>query len=205
MNTMEIIKCPKNGKRSFATEQQAVDFEQRNREQWGSQPQYVYACEDCPSWHLSSSPPGNNTIAHTQLPVVPETETRKLGKKGIETAEVVRLKESGMTVQEIADHFQVTVPAIYHHLRKENKEESSQLITYEEHRDRRIQLEAEVSKLQEEIKRVKAIEDRLFDQRQLKIGYGPDGVILSKNGNQFSLTKEDLEKLLSEMTSNVAT
>jgi len=43
--------------------------------------------------------------------------------------------------------------------------------------------------MQQEIDRIKAIEDRLFEERQLKIGYGPDGIVkvcsLRRQGREF--------------------
>ena len=55
-------------------------------------------------------------------------------------------------------------------------------MTYEQHRDRRVELEAELAGekrrhqeaealMLQEIDRIKQIEDRLFEDRQLKVGY----------------------------------
>jgi AcrR family transcriptional regulator len=135
---------------------------------------------------------------------------QKTGRgKGIDTADVVGMKQSGMSVQEIADKLRVTVAAIHYHLKK--KEDKPQLVTYEHHRDRRLKLEtdlagmrrrqaAEELVLQEEISRVKQTEDRLFEQRQLQIGYGSDGaVILKKNGRELDLSQEDIKRLLAKV------
>jgi hypothetical protein len=211
--TVPLPKCPKTGKKSFRSEADAVGFEERNRAQYSSPRQFAYACEDCNAWHLTTSPPGNNSIA--QMNYEPSAGV----KKGLETDEVVRLKKSGMTVQQIADNFNVTFAAVKYHLDKaagkvttKTNRSAPQLMTYEQHRDRRLELEAELTKMkqqhqaaealaQAEIDRIKQIEDRLFEARQLKIGYAPDGVlILQRYDGEFTLTAEEVKKLLAEVS-----
>ena len=210
-----VPKCPKTDKRCFESEAAATDFETKNREQYGNPRQFPYACEDCPAWHLTTTPPGNNSIAQnkydassvgTRAPGAP-------GRKGIETQKVVQLKESGMTLRQIADELKITAAAVKYHLDKAEGKipTASQLVTYEQHRDKRIELEAELARkkkqhqeaealAQAEITRIKAIENRLFEQRQLQIGYAPGGtVILSKNNHQFSLTPEEIKKVVAEV------
>jgi hypothetical protein len=207
-----LPKCPKTGKKSFLCEVDAVEFEEKNRQQYNCLRQFPYACEDCTAWHLTASPPGNNSIAQMNY------EPRVSKKKGLDTETVVKLRESGMVVQQIADEYKVSLEAVKYHLRKsegkvttKGSRSQSPLITWEQYRDRRIQLETELvmkkqqhqeaeTLAQTEIDRLKQIEDRLFEERQLKIGYGPNGlVILSKYDREFDLTAEEVQKFWEEV------
>ncbi len=211
--TISLPKCPKTGKKSFLDEASTMEFEERNRAQYQILHQYAYACEDCNAWHLSTSPPGNNSMAQTKY------EPGVSVKKGVNIDEVVRMRKEGKSVQEIADTFGVSLAGIKYHLdkadgkltTKTNRPAAPQLITYEQHRDRRIELEAELVQkkrqhheaealIQTQIDRIKQIEDRLFEERQLKIDRGPNGaVVLKKYNREFDLTREDLAKLLEEV------
>jgi AraC-like DNA-binding protein len=218
-----LPQCPKTRKKSFLNEVEATAFEKRNREQYGLKLQYAYPCEDCTAWHLTSSPPGNSSIAQVnyQSFAAAGPKSTKEGPKGIDTTEVVRLRKSGKTLQQIADELKVSVTTVSYHLGKAEgtsptKSNPQQLFTYEQYRDRRIALEAELATkkrqhqeieatIQAEIDRVKQTEDRLFEARQLKVGYAPNGiVILSKNGGQLDLTAEDVKRLLAEVSSPTA-
>jgi hypothetical protein len=113
-----IKKCPVSGKRSFDTEDEAAHFEQRNSQQYHRPHQYPYACEECPAWHLTTTPPGTASMARTILPVVPESEgvSKHTGPKGIDTAEVVRLRSNGMALDAIAKQLDISVPSVTYHL-----------------------------------------------------------------------------------------
>lgn len=116
----QISKCPVSGKRSFPSEQEALDFEKRNREEYGRPQQYVYKCEDCPDVHLTSQPPGTGTIAQVNYATAGVPETSR-GRKNIDTAEVLRLKEQGLTNQEIADRLDISGTSVSYHS-KERRE-----------------------------------------------------------------------------------
>ena len=210
-----LPKCPKTGKKSFMSEADAAEFEGKNRAQYNNLRQFPYACEDCGSWHLTTSPPGNNSIAQVKY------EPGISLKKGLDTQTLVKHKADGWSVQQIADEYKVSLEAVKYHIRKaegklttKTNRSQPQLMTWEQHRDRRVELEAELVKkrqqhrqaeelAQQEIDRVKRIEDRLFEERQLKIEYGPDGqIILRKYDRKFDMTREEIHKLLEEVRSN---
>jgi hypothetical protein len=210
-----LPKCPKTGKKSFISEVDATEWETKNHAEYGGIRKFSYSCEDCSSWHLSASPPGNNTIAQVKY------EPGVSYKKGLDTETVLKHKADGWTVQQIADEYKVSLEAVKYHLRKadgkvptKGTRSTQQLMTWEQYNARRIELEAELTKTrrehreteelaQQEIDRVRQIEDRLFEERQLKIGYGPGGVvILRKYDRQFDLTKEELAKLFDEVSSS---
>jgi predicted DNA-binding protein YlxM (UPF0122 family) len=209
----DILKCPKTGKRSFPDEVTATEWNNNNFAQYGGVRKFVYACEDCDQWHLTASPPGNNTIAQVNYePGVPF-------KKRIDTDEVVRMRTSGLSVQQLADHFNVSTEAIKYHIRKSEGKIPSKytpaatpLMTYEQYNLKRVELEqalgvfkrefdADLQSKQAEIDRVRQIEERLYLDRQLKITYGTDGaVILKKYDREFDLTRDEITKLLDEVS-----
>lgn len=200
-NPVDIPKCPKTGKRSFETEQQALEFEERNREQYGNPHQYAYACEDCPSWHLSSSPPGNNRIAQVRLPVALETSTSLTGvghKQGIETAEVLRLRESGLTMQQIADRLHVSVATVSYHLRKDSKDVATPAtVSKTGHQDLDV-VEAELLRQLEEIQKKKKLMEEAKRLRVEKVN--PNSIRIAKEGEAAILPMSELDQLINALT-----
>src|SRR5438067_2302278 len=113
----ELVKCQVSGKRSFSDEAATIAFEERNREQYKNPRQFAYPCEDCDAWHLTSSPPGNATIAKTWFPEAPPTpKSRRL-----DAAEIHRMRDGGIKARDIAKEFGVTATAIYYYFRKTAK------------------------------------------------------------------------------------
>jgi predicted transcriptional regulator len=216
MSTAIVVspRCPKTGKKSYPDESSAVQWEEGNRAKHNGLRQFAYACAECSDWHLTTTPPGNNSIARVNY------DSGVSVKKGLDTDTVVRLRSEGMTVQQIADEYNVSLEAVKYHLRKADGKvyakptrSTPQLMTYEQYNARRVELEAELVKMrkehredeeqaQQEIDRIRQTEDRLFEAKQSKIGYGADGVIiLRKYDREFDLTKEELAKLFEETSS----
>jgi len=250
-----IVRCPSTMKLSFVSEEAALLFEDGNRKRYPDNPQqYAYACEDCSNYHLTAQVPGMYARTNYSKPVA--VANSNSGPKGIDTNEIVRLKQSGLSVEQITKQLDITVAAVYYHLRKGGVElkpgqpaktsieevvqlrktgktyqeiadelnispttvykyltktdPPKQLVTYEDYRDRRIELDrqlvrlkqehkVEEQKLQETINGLKKTEDRLFEERSLRVSYGTDGAtIIQKDGRQMSLTAQDLRKLLAE-------
>jgi predicted transcriptional regulator len=208
-----IMKCPKTGKKSFPDEATGVKWEEENYATYGGTKKFVYACEDCDAWHLTSTPPGNNSIAQMNY------ESGAPVKKGLDTEEVVRLRKTGLSVQQIADEFKVSLEAVKYHIRKsegkittKTNRSSPQLMTYEQHNSLWAELETSLvntkrhhhdieSTAQAEIDRIREIEDRLFEARRLKIDFRPDGVvILRKYDREFDLTRAELLALMDKIT-----
>lgn len=65
---MNTTGCP-SGKKGHISKEVAegfaADVQQRNQ---GQVPQYAYACEECPNWHLSAIPPEAHAAARTRWP-----------------------------------------------------------------------------------------------------------------------------------------
>jgi predicted DNA-binding protein YlxM (UPF0122 family) len=217
--TFAVKKCPKTNKKSYVTEAEAEAWELRTRHQYGGRlQQYPYACDYCDSWHLTTTQPGNNTIAQMRY-----EGTGISAKKGLDTEEVVRLRNEGVSVQEIADRNKVSPSAVKYHLRKadgtltKNDRTLPQLVTWENHRDRRTELEEELAQkrrqwedqeanLTQDIEYIRTIEDRLFIERQLTITYGPNGaVVLTKYNRPMELTAEEVLRLVIELEDRLTT
>jgi hypothetical protein len=120
-------RCAVTNKRSFATKLEAEQLEAENRKRFPNQGrQYVYKCEECPSYHLTSKPPDAFAIQQTNLkrleslatskaPVIASANRR--GRGETET-EVKRLWGMGLRDAEIASQLGITPTAVQYHRKK---------------------------------------------------------------------------------------
>jgi predicted transcriptional regulator len=189
-----VTKCPVSSKRSFNSENEAVEFEQRNRQQYNRPQQYSYACEDCPAWHLTTTPPGTASMAKTIFPSVLESEavSNHTGPKGIDTAEVVRLRSSGMTLDAIAKHLGVSAPSVKYHLDKNGHQERPprlSVLSLSDISRRKAELEAQLADLTQK-------EERLLENARMKATLVGDEMVIKKNGEQVTISLSDVSKLL---------
>ena len=194
----EVKKCPVSGKRSFETEDEAAQFEQRNRQEYNLRQQYPYACEDCPTWHLTATPPGTASMARTHLPAVPEskTESRHTGPKGIATAEVVRLRSSGMTLEAIANRLGVSIPSVKYHLDKTGGRERtsmSSVISLDEISRKKAELEGQLAALTQ-------AQERLLENARMKVQFVGGNILIKKNGEQVTISISDANTLFETLT-----
>jgi len=195
-----VAKCPKTDKRSFKAKLDAEKFEEENRTKYGNAHQYAYACEECPDWHLTSKPPGTDSMAKSHLgdTAPPPRSTDHTGPKGIDTAEVVQLKASGLTYQQIANRLDVSVPTVGYHLKKAN---GAALVTPTSVRQSKhvISLEGifeEEERLQAQLERVRLEKERLLEATRMKVEAFGDKFVIKKNGEQVTLTSEDVVALI---------
>ena len=103
-------KC-ESKKKPFTSEVEAVEFEKWNRETNGYQRQYAYKCEDCPDWHLTSTPPGAATMARTNYSAI--ANLNPIREKGETKAKVRELASQGLKAKEIAERLTISTAAVY--------------------------------------------------------------------------------------------
>ncbi|SRR5258708_7035030 len=199
-------RCPKTGKLSFTNEQEAKSFEEQNRQKYNNPPQYPYPCEDCSAWHLSSTPNGNSRIAQVRMPQVPEVPE---SRQKIETADVIRLKNTGMSAQQIADHFGVTPAAITYHLNKRESGNGSgtrikprgAVISLADVSRKKAQLAEQQRLVLEQLAQLAAQEERLLEKTKMKFEFLPDDlIVITKNDEQITITRDDLNLLYDATT-----
>jgi AcrR family transcriptional regulator len=187
-----LPNCPVSGKKSFINETEANQFEERNRDRFNTLRQYPYACLNCNSWHLSATPPGNNTIAKVRLPVVQESLSSNTGPKGISAEHVLTMKREGVSVTDIAKHFNVSEPTIYYHLKKDTSVVSTRSFKQAVTLNQVSQEEIELQKKLDDIRRVK---ERLLESTRMKVDFIDGHVVIKKNNEQITLPLSDVNQL----------
>jgi len=116
-----LTKCAVTGKRSFPTKLEAEQFESENRTRNGKQ--YVYACEDCPAYHLTSTQPGlpktNLKLLENSAGAASSAHAPSNRRGWGETeADVKRLWKEGRTDAEIASQLGIGIAAVAYHRKK---------------------------------------------------------------------------------------
>jgi len=120
-------KCPVFGKKAFASRDEAERFESENRKRFPNQSkQYAYRCEECPDYHLTSTPPDAYALQTTNLKRLESLATREAAARatgnrrgrGETEAEVKRLWKEGLTDAEIAAQLGISHAGVCHHRKK---------------------------------------------------------------------------------------
>jgi len=124
MGALPATACPQ-GKRIFASRQEAEQFEVENRKQFLSEKQYAYQCPACPAYHLTSKSPGAYAIGQGNLKrlegLAMKATSKTLGKRGRrgETEAAVKgLWTQGRSDREIASRLGVSSQTVYQHRKK---------------------------------------------------------------------------------------
>jgi hypothetical protein len=96
----------KSSKKHFETENEAIDFEQSNREKYNSARQHTYKCDECSGFHLSALPPGTETMArinYNNFSRVPRTRGRQPQTVSVDQeVEIRKLRDEGLSVVKIS-------------------------------------------------------------------------------------------------------
>src|SRR5258707_2073348 len=97
--TTTIETCPTK-KKCFVSRQAAEKFEEENHLKYPEQvSQYVYACEDCDNWHLTTQSPESRALGSSLRPIESVEPTCGTDKR----EEVRKLKLQGVSLPKIAE------------------------------------------------------------------------------------------------------
>jgi transposase len=195
------MPCPSN-KKPFPTEVDAVAFEQKNRTLYNCLQQYAYACEDCPDWHLKTTPPGVSTMAVSHLGQATVSDESLITVPG---EELYRLRESGLNIKDIAARFNLREQTVYNRITKYKLQagittpvKRYQPVTLDQVSQKKLELEQQQKELQEKIDEMARVEARLAEAQRMKFTYGPEGYTIRKKHEQITLSLEDMAALLSD-------
>jgi hypothetical protein len=184
-----VARCSKTGKRKFASRQEAEQFEERNHVQYGGVKKYVYACDDCDSYHLSSLLPGVNghsTITTNYAAVengkAPSVRKQRYYVTEGDVRQMLELQAKGLKRDEIAARIGCSKAAVYLRLKKAGSKQH----TTEEALDAQIEkANAEAHAAQERTRRLREMKERMIQERQVKVNKLADGCIQIRKQSQF--------------------
>lgn len=205
--------CPSK-KKCFATREEAEIFEANNRAKYPGQPrQYVYACEDCPDWHLSSQDPAtfamsasrtNSSLSNLEAKMPAKTHGRlNLEDRAQRIRDVEKLRSAypharvSELAEKLAPSWGISVDStygwIYNHLNPQTEKPSP------------VNLDTIAAKrkfLEEQLKSLIAEEQKLIELKALKLMFCWDGkgVLIKKENSQIALSLEDAQELVGKLT-----
>jgi predicted DNA-binding transcriptional regulator AlpA len=210
--------CPKTGKRSFYDEQSAQVFASTL-----PQKQYVYKCDQCDEWHLSSlSPEEQVQLEERQkqrdrenrpAPVITRPSTPATPTAATETSEAkaCRLYREGSRVAEIATEVGASEPTIYGWLKKNGipmrtgsgsrgprkidiAPESSPF------KPPVVDYDAEEARLTHQLEEVKRKKQMIADAKVLRVEMmGMTAFRITKEGEHATLPLAELEPLIEKL------
>ena len=192
---IELPKCPKHGKKSFLTEAAAVDFEEKATLQYNNLQQYAYACEDCNAWHLTTTPPGVNSMAKSHLGQLPLPSD-------VSGEELHRLKDSGLNAKDLAARFGLTEQTVYNRIAKHRMRAGvpstvkRQAVTLEQVSLKRIELQRQLEESQRELQSMEQVEQRLREEQRMKYEVTADTITIRKKHEQITITMQELSTLV---------
>jgi hypothetical protein len=202
---MELSKCPKNGKKSHASREEAEGFATRIKADHPEQVlQHAYACEDCPHWHLSALPPDSYNLARPTVPTPVSDDSRAtkyMGKK----EEIAKLRHQGKDLMEISAITGVPYGSVRHYLIElglyqpnMRGERTNQIVSIES-------LDEEEAKALALVEQIRNRKQKLIELKALKIELLDSGVLLKKEGNVLQFSFEEAAKLIEKVIDYVPT
>jgi hypothetical protein len=217
------LLCPTK-KKCFPTKEAAEEFSKRVAETYPNQPkQHVYACEDCPSWHLTAMPPSAYAMVRSRsyFPSVPESPTKGrghfpgTGKYEQRKPEIAELFKQGLKCSEISRKTGIPYCTVYNacidlglhqpktkrHISEGNRHSQSTAAATSSIED----LSSQEQALQAQLCEIQAKKQKLIDAKKLMIGpYNGSGVLLQKEGNTLVLSSEDAKDLIARLAEYLA-
>jgi hypothetical protein len=217
-------ECPKK-KKCFRSREEAVSWEQANRQKYPHiAQQYAYACEDCPSWHLSAMPRESFGMAASRSSLKPiESAVAKASGRGRcsleETERRYRIIWSvmddnpGLSRTQLATKLSgqsgISQETAYQFLRNNEEQLSTRVLpsdayhgrrqtriptTLERVAEKRLALEAQLTALKKE-------EQRLIEARSLKLTpcWEGNGILIQKEGSSLGLLLDDAKELAEKL------
>ncbi|SRR5258708_732006 len=195
--TTTIGTCPSK-KRCFISREAAENFAEDIHLKYPEQvQQYVYACEDCDSWHLTTQSPESRALARAPIrPIEPLQPARYADKR----EEVCKLKRQGMSFPQIEKQTGVPYQTVRNicieaglHFVAERTEIKA-VPTVESISQQQQALEAQLRELQ-------AKKQRLIEENALKISpcFDGKGVVIKKHIQTLSLSFADANELVEKL------
>lgn len=189
VNAVNVVAhCNITQKRKFATREEAEQFEEKNRAQYGNPKQYAYACNDCDSYHLSSLLPGVNghsttttSYAAIENGKAPSVQKQRRWSTEEDVKQMRELRALGLTSAKIAVRLGFSEATVKKHLTSTGKREPVSLDTIAL---KKKELEEQMRKLQDE-------EQRIIEAKQLKVAKLPDGLIQIRKETAFIVLSSD--------------
>jgi hypothetical protein len=185
---VEIKKCPKSGKRIFETEQEAQGFQAKNSAQYGTGQQYVYLCEDCNRFHLTSQKPGDHGTTTNYEKIANAMPARRKWARHYqltraEALQALDLNNKGTSAHDLAVRFGTSMSQVYKALNEAKLNPPA--ITVESLESQEQELEAKLNRVREEKR-------RRLEANRIQIDRLPDGRIQIKKELQTLIlpTKE---------------
>lgn len=189
MATIGRINGPcSSQKKNFATEQDALSFEEKNRAMYRGIRQYAYLCEECNNYHLSALPPdARNAVAnYSKIENGRSAETTEKWRRVTEEEkqEIVTLRKQGLSVKQIAERVGVSSPTVLRYS-KSNGQASVSAPTLDSLASEEKELEAKLQRLREE-------KQRIIEFKLLKAVKLPEGqVSIRKELQSMTLSTDD--------------
>jgi hypothetical protein len=198
----DISKCPKTGKRSFPTRNDAEAFAAELEDKYPQQvQQYAYACEDCPEWHLSAYPPEAYATVMTHWPSTSSTKDGRAGKYADRKDDIAKLYREGNDFQGIAAKTGVPYQAVrYYCIELGLHEPAPRNVTPKPAALTSIEdLSNEECSLKDRLREVQLRKQRLIEAKMLRIEVVNSSVLIKKEGNVLQVTLEDAEDLVAKL------
>ncbi len=199
MATTTIETCPTK-KKCFVSREAAEKIEEENHLKYPEQVrQYVYACEDCDNWHLTTQSPESRALRSSLRPIESVQPTCGRDKR----EEVRKLKLQGVSLPKIAE--QTGVP--YQTVRNWCVDAGLHTVTVQKARGE-IKAASTVESLSQEeqaleaqLRELQAKKQRLIEESALKLVpcFDGTGVVIKKQIQTLSLSFADANELVEKL------
>lgn len=177
----------KTQKKYFATEQDAVSFEAKNRATYGGVRQYAYVCEECDSYHLSALPPDARAVTNYSK-IENSRSTGDVGKwrriTEQDKQQIIGLRKRGLTFAEIAERVGTSTATVSKHLKQYEDAAKFRPATIDS-------LSSEEKQLEEKLQRLRQEKLRLVELNAVKVAKPADGQVSIRKGTQFMTVSSD--------------
>jgi predicted transcriptional regulator len=199
--TTAIETCPTK-KKCFVSRSAGEKFEEEIHLKYPQQVrQYVYACEDCNNWHLTTQSPESRALARSSIRPIESAQPAR-GTYADKHNEVCKLKRQGMPLTEIAEQTGVPYQTVrniclsagLHTVGQARGTEIKAASTVESLSQQEQALEAQLRELQ-------AKKQRLIEENALKLVpcFDGKGVVIKKQIQTLSLSFADAEELVEKL------
>lgn len=192
-STIQVQPCPTK-KKVFASEHEAVEFEERNRERYNHVQQHAYLCEDCGNFHLSTYPPDSYQGVTTNYAKIETSHVAKEYRRvsDEEQTQMLQLFAQGVSINEIAKRLNRSYPTVWGHIKNNQSHTRST--------DDVATLSAEERELEEKLERLRQKKQQLIEARRLKVATLVGGTIsIRKELQILTLCREDCFELHSKL------
>ncbi len=205
------MSCPSN-KKAHATEAEAIQFEIRNRQIYPEQErQYPYACDQCTAYHLTSTPPGDKTLArvnYEEAALYNVTKTRRTPEEQIELQRrVIEMTQQGLPAKLIAERLDIDQATVYK--LRAGKSLGGLRNTVEGIEAKQLSLKEQMAAIQAQIDAEEQRKKMIIELRQLRCQWHEDEagermLVITQDQNRFTLVADDALKLFDLLQERLA-